>query len=124
MHQEHAKPTVISRNRNSLLRALMERLRGRTVSRAGRAEVETGILLDQSRSMREGRERWAAIARGLHHPDEPVVLDEEGSREVLDEIVNGSPLTPERRATFERMRLMAEVHRRSELLESGLRTVE
>ncbi|HEX6748113.1 MAG TPA: hypothetical protein VF092_12535 [Longimicrobium sp.] len=31
---------------------------------------------------------------------------EEGSREVLEELENGSPDTPERRKTFERMRRM------------------
>lgn len=56
--------------------------------------------------------RWAEIEKGLHDPDEPVILSEEGSREVLDEIANGTPLTPERRATFERMRAMAGVRTR------------
>ncbi|HEX6041199.1 hypothetical protein [Longimicrobium sp.] len=30
---------------------------------------------------------------------------------MIDEIINGSPMTPERRATFERMRFMAGVRR-------------
>lgn len=33
-------------------------------------------------------------------------LSVEGTREVLDEIENGSPNTPERRATFQRARAM------------------
>jgi hypothetical protein len=58
------------------------------------------------------RPRWEEIQQGMKHPDDPTILSEEGSREVLDEIANGSPLTPERRATFERMRAMAGVRKR------------
>ena len=44
--------------------------------------------------------------------DGVTVLSPEGSREVLDEIKNGTPLTPERAATFERARRMAGVRKR------------
>ena len=50
-------------------------------------------------------------------PDGITVLSEEGSREVLDEIRNGTPLTPERAATFERARRMAGV--RKQRMEKG-----
>jgi len=46
-------------------------------------------------------------------------LSPEGTRELLEEMANPPADTPERRATFERMRLMAEVRKRS-----GLSTVE
>jgi hypothetical protein len=59
-----------------------------------------------------GRPRLEEIQKGLKHPDEPTILSDEGSQEVMDEILNGSPLTPERRATFERMRSMAGVRTR------------
>lgn len=45
----------------------------------------------------------------------PVILSPEGSAEVEEELKNGTPMTPERKASFERMRQMAEVHRRSAL---------
>ncbi len=80
---------------------------------------ERRALFARVRRREEVRERWPQIARGLHHPGEPIILDEQGSREVIDEIVNGSPLTPERRATFERMRLMADVHRRNAELDAS-----
>lgn len=44
----------------------------------------------------------------------PVILSPEGSTEVEEELKNGTPLAPERAASFERMRQMREVHRRSE----------
>ena len=77
---------------------------------------EQRAMLKRMRREAEVRERWVEISQGLHDPDEPIILSEEGSREVIDEIVNGSPMTPERAATFERMRQMAEVHRRSDVL--------
>jgi hypothetical protein len=40
-------------------------------------------------------------------------LSPEGTRELLKEMANPPADTPERRATFERMRLMAEVRKRS-----------
>ena len=43
----------------------------------------------------------------------PVILSPEGSAEVEEELKHGTPLTPERAASFERMRQMREVHRRS-----------
>lgn len=51
--------------------------------------------------------------------DGVTVLSPEGSAEVLDEIRNGSPLTPERAAMFERIRVLREVHARSELDDCG-----
>lgn len=42
-------------------------------------------------------------------------LSPEGTRELLEEMANPPADTPERRATFERMRLMAEVRKRSNL---------
>lgn len=44
--------------------------------------------------------------------DGVTVLSPEGSREILEEIKNGTPLTPERAATFERARQMAGVRKR------------
>jgi hypothetical protein len=78
---------------------------------------ERHALFERVRRKQEGRDRWTEISRRLNHLDELLVLDEQGSREVIDEIVNGSPLTHERRATLERMRLMAEVQRRSDQLD-------
>jgi hypothetical protein len=52
------------------------------------------------------------IEQGRHDPHEPVVLSEEGSREVLDEIENGSPDTPGRRAMFDLVQQMAGVRKR------------
>jgi len=40
-------------------------------------------------------------------------LSPEGTRELLEEMANPPKDTPERRATFERMRLMDEVRKRS-----------
>lgn len=120
MHHEHEKESTRSRARLSVLRVLIDRLRRRAAPPAQRESTEVDARLDGSHSVWGPHERWAEIARGLHHPDEPVILDEEGSREVIDEIIHGSPLTPERRATFERMRLMAVVHRRNEELEHTL----
>lgn len=120
MDHEHGTESPRSGARPSVLRALIARLRRKVDPHAQRHGTEPDTLFDRSRSSYPPRARWAEIARGLHHPDEPVVLDEEGSQEVLDEIIHGSPLTPERRATFERMRLMAEVHRQSEELEHTL----
>lgn len=104
----------------SMLRAFIERLRLRPGRKDGPRDglgerrdrwagtSEGGGTAAHSRQY-EVRARWHEIARGLHDPDQPLVLDEEGSREVLDEIENGSPLTPERAATFARMRAMAGV---------------
>ncbi|HEX6041200.1 hypothetical protein [Longimicrobium sp.] len=79
MHHEHARGIAGSRERVSLLGALMARLRGRADRRVSTAEAD--LRLDRSQPTGQARDRWAEIARGLHHPDEPVVLDEEGSRE-------------------------------------------
>lgn len=78
--------------RPSLLRALMEHVRGRVAARRKRTEFE----------------------QRLHELSDATILSEEGSREVLEEIKNGSPLTPERRETFELMQQMAGVRRRSD----------
>jgi hypothetical protein len=43
----------------------------------------------------------------------PIILSPRGSEEVEAELKNGSPLTPERQATFERMRQMAGVRKRT-----------
>lgn len=103
----------------------MDPYRPPILSPEGSAEVEEefrsgSALTPERRAMfermnrrAEVRKRWAEIEQGLHDPDEPILLSEEGSREVLDEIENGSPLTPARAATFERMRQMADVHERS-----------
>lgn len=117
MNREHAKQGTRSRVRSSMLRTLIDRLRGHVGGSARQGHVGPATPLDAPNPTREARERWAEITRGLHDPDEPLVLDEEGSREVIDEIINGSPRTPERAATFERVRFMAEVHRHSEALE-------
>lgn len=69
-------------------------------------------FVDRLRSGGDARRRRAEIDQGRHLPGEPIIPSEEGSREVLDEIINGSPLTPERRETFELMRQMAGVRRR------------
>lgn len=42
-------------------------------------------------------------------------LSDEGVREILEEMAKPPEDTPERRATFERVRLMDEVHKRSGL---------
>jgi hypothetical protein len=49
------------------------------------------------------------------HP--PVILSPEGSAEIEEELKHGTPMTPERKATFERMRQMREVQRRSAALQ-------
>jgi hypothetical protein len=41
----------------------------------------------------------------------PVILSPEGSAEVEEELKHGTPMTPERKATFERMRQMAGVRK-------------
>lgn len=46
-------------------------------------------------------------------------LSPEGSREVEEELKNGSPDTPERRAMFERMRVRAEVRKRQAEMREG-----
>jgi hypothetical protein len=51
----------------------------------------------------ELRKRWAEREQDLHCPDEPIIRPNGGLREILDEIENGSPMTPERAATFEQM---------------------
>lgn len=53
-------------------------------------------------------------------PYRPTILSPEGSTEVEEELRNGSPLTPERRAMFERMRRRAEVRKRWAEIEQGL----
>lgn len=45
------------------------------------------------------------------NPYHLTILSPEGSAEVEEEIRNGTPLTPERRATFERMRQMEGVRK-------------
>lgn len=65
------------------------------------------------RVLRRGRAR--RDREGIEVPwflDGMTVPSPEGSAEVLDEIEHGTPLTPERAATFERMRAMAGVRRR------------
>jgi hypothetical protein len=47
-------------------------------------------------------------------------LSPEGTRELLEEMANPPKDTPERRATFERGRLMAEVRKRSNLSTDAL----
>jgi len=47
-------------------------------------------------------------------------LSPEGTREILEEMANPPRDTPERRATFERMRRIGEVLERSNLLEATL----
>jgi hypothetical protein len=47
-------------------------------------------------------------------------LSPEGTREILEEMANPPADTPERRATFERMRFMAEVLKRSNIGEETL----
>lgn len=49
--------------------------------------------------------------------NQPTILTPEGWREVEEEMARPPADTPERRATFERMRQMAEVHKRSAALE-------
>jgi hypothetical protein len=139
-HREEELP-----GRRSMLRAFIDRLRSRGDARRRRTEIEQGrhipgepLILSEEGSrevmdeikngspltperramferirVREAvRKRQAEIEQGRHFPGEPVILSEEGSREVLDEIKNGSPLTPERRETFELMRQMAGVRKR------------
>jgi hypothetical protein len=69
-------------------------------------------FIDRLRNLADARRRRAEIDQVLPLQWEPIVLSEEGSREVLDEIKNGSPLTPERQETFELMRQMAGVRKR------------
>ncbi|HSU14453.1 hypothetical protein [Longimicrobium sp.] len=47
-------------------------------------------------------------------------LSPEGTREILEEMANPPKDTPERRATFERGRLMAEVRKRSNVSTEAL----
>lgn len=49
----------------------------------------------------------------MSDPHLPTILSPEGSAEVEEELKNGSPMTPERRAMFERMRQREGVRRRS-----------
>ena len=46
------------------------------------------------------------------NPYRPIVMSPEGSAEIEEELKNGSPLTPERRAMFERMQRRREVRER------------
>lgn len=56
----------------------------------------------------------------MSDPHRPTILSPEGSAEVEEELKNGTPMTPERAASFERLRQMREVHRRSEALQEKL----
>jgi hypothetical protein len=142
-HREVEPPGVPLRR--SMLRAFVDRLRSRADARRRRAEIDQGrhlpgepiilseegsrevldeikngspltperqAMFERMRARKAVRKRQAEIAQGRHLPGEPIILTEEGSREVLDEIRNGSPLTPERRETFELMRQMTGVRKR------------
>jgi hypothetical protein len=73
---------------------------------------ERAATFERARQMSGVRKRSAALEQGRHRAGEPIILSPEGSREVEEEIRNGSPLTPERRAMFERMRRREEVRKR------------
>lgn len=89
----------------------------------------TSPLSSEPRSRRDDRSRPSLLQRirrrlgfGRRHEelelpwflDGVTVLSPEGSAEVLNEIENGSPLTPERAAMFERMERRARVRRERE----------
>ena len=85
VEEEMARPPADTPER----RSLFERVRRRMLMRKAHEATELPWFLD-----------------GI------TVLGEEGSREVLEEIRNGSPDTPERRAMFARMERRAEIRKR------------
>lgn len=144
MDRDREQP-MLGHGRAPLLRALIDHVRGRgearrrtrareqrlqdlpsltVLSTEGSREVidelvhgspltpERRATLERMRRRDGVRPRWAEIEQGRHYPGEPVVLSEAGSREVLEEIKNGSPDTPGRRAMFELVQQMAEVRKR------------
>lgn len=73
---------------------------------------ERRAMFDRVQRRQDMRVHGTGVEQARHHPGEPVVRSEGGSREVLEEIKNGSPDTPGRRAMFDLVRQMGGVRKR------------